>query len=350
MKKKTVITLWMSLLCGILLFTGCESKKTTAAEEERISYFPYRTMKELSALPNDSENLKKMAESLPVIEPYLQFKGIELSEDQKELILKYDELYLKEWVEKLPEYHQPDNPMFFSPYFRTRTLNNALLLFLMRDGVETVRYEFHIPNEYLHNQEDGKDIRTETYSRSELDKILGNLNEAGENADYYHILLDYNNAVAGERIHFNRVRLGSTEKWLLYRNGEPDAKITYPGEENNIAYLYGEFGHNVKFIFSPYETGEERTIMMISADSTPEDLGGGEMLPNIGLVPPDGEPLKKERVLEYLGPPRISFEGVESYRINTGLSDYLFFQYNEKEEVIRFGIVRKAVQTIPFSE
>lgn len=339
MKKKFAV--WILLFMGMCFITACQSEKNGEPEartkEERISYFPYQTMKELS----DSSDMESIVRALPEIEPYLRFTGTALSEDRKVWTLKYDELYLKEWVEKLPDYQRADNPMYFSPYFHSRTLNNALLLLTIKEEVDTMQYEIRIPKEYLSNEEKEQKVYTVEYSRSEFNASLGNLNEVRENPDYYYTTLDYNNAIYSPRIFFNRVRLGSNEEWLLYRNGEPEQKLKEAEDEKPSVYVYG----NTAFRFSPNVYGNDRSVIEIRVTPSAEDFGGGEMLPNIGLAPPENEWLKKERVLEYLGAPRMNYENTDYYRLNSGLSDYLYFTYNEKGEVVRYGVIRKGVRT-----
>lgn len=345
MKRKS--TALILLLVGLFFFTACRTEnpeKNTEAEEERNSYFPYRKMKELSTSSNDVKKLEEIVRALPEIETYLPFKEAELSEDRKELILKYDRIGLKEQNEKLPKYMQPGASGYISPHFDARCLNNALLLLLIKENLETVRYD--IPEGYT-DRNGNPEINSITYSRSKLSRSLGDLNMAQENPDYYHTLLEYHNAVRLDPSS-NMTTLGVSEKWVR-EIGEPDEKMTEPGEEEPSIYRYywEDRKSYTDYRLSRSTEEEDRILMEVSVyqdkDFREEDYNQEGCL----LRLPESEYLKKEYIRSYYGTPKMSYENTDYYRLNTGLSDYLYFNYNEKGEVLRYGSVRKSVRTRP---
>lgn len=344
---KKIKTVFVFLLAGLFFFTACQSKKNGEPEartkEERLSYFPYQTMIELSA----SSDMESIVQSLPEIEPYLQFKEAKLSEDRKELILRYENIYFREWVEKLPKYLQESDPRYISPHFHSRSLNNALLLFLIKENLETVRYE--IPEGYA-EREQKQIIYPIIYSRSKLNQSLGNLNEARENPDYYHTVLEYNNAVGFGFLNnsFIGAAIGKNEKWLHAKTKNPDEKITEPGEEEPSIYRYywEDRESYTDFRFSSHAESEDRIILEVSVHQS-KDYREEDYFQESCLLLPESENLKKEYMRNYYGTPKMSDGNTDYYRINTGLSDYLYFTYNEKGEVIKYGAIRKSVRTIP---
>ncbi|MBS6930160.1 MAG: hypothetical protein KH170_05300, partial [Lachnospiraceae bacterium oral taxon 082] len=71
-----------------------------------------------------------------------------------------------------------------------------------------------------------------------------------------------------------------------------------------------------------------------------EDIGGAEMLYNIGLLPDEGQYLTKIKVENCLGTPKFSKNNTDYYRISSGLNDYLFFTYDADDNVVEYGLRR----------
>lgn len=305
----------------------------TKAELSADIYFPYTKMKELSTpyLGNASA-VGKIVDSLPKIEPFLKYRGMELktTEEPYRLVLKYEETVLPE---------QKENPLRGAPYFHTKKFNNALLLLMMIDNLSHVDFEISVPPEYRYEGQSETEVYT--ISREEAEKAVGGIQPVKNDSSLYYTTLDYNNAVYSYNIRHVRMQLGSPEEWLLLQWGEPIEKISAPGETEPIEYRYKEEnGQSVSVRLAHDNATSERHIAELSIRAE-GGVSGGEMLEGIGLYPEEGKVLNRKRVVEHLGNPRMQFESTEYYRLSSGLSDYLYFVYNGDGEVLEYGIVRR---------
>ena len=139
-----------------------------------------------------------------------------------------------------------------------------------------------------------------------------------ENRSYYNELVEFNNAIYADRLFYNRIRLGSDEETLLLRNGDPDKKEEKDDLES--IYTYGDENSYTSFKLTPKNNGSgELEVSAISVHPNKEDINGGELLYNLGLLPN---------------------ENADYYRISSDISDYLYFIYSEGGEVIEYGICK----------
>lgn len=324
------------LVAVILLFLNPYFKGTKAETATDI-YYPYTTMKELSTpyLGNASA-VGRIVNSLPEIEPFLKYRNMELktTEEPYRLVLKFDEIVLP---------GRTENPLYSSPYFHTRKFNNALLLMMMIDNLSFVDFEISVPPEYR-NEEEPK-VQVYTMSRDDLEKAANGISQLKTDPSLYYSTLDYNNAISAERLFYARVRLGSPEEWLRSRWGEPTETIKpieSSAEMEPVVYQYkDEVGQTVTFRVAYTVYRSKRQVVEISVPWENTSIHGGEILPNIGIDVKEEETLKREQILEHLGNPRMQFQSTAYYRLNSGLSDYLYFEYNRRDEVIKYGVIRK---------
>ena len=330
------------ILAACILF-GCKNTSHKDGENNltendkndvstQTSYFPYEDLKELYIDKNtDSEKIKEIVSKLPVPADYLELRNakIESTKEGDGLILEYDELF-----EKAKKLELPDNPLYHSPYFDTGIFNNSLLLMLGNDNISYVKVDISIPKEYA--EESGRAMINEI-SREDLIKKDINLEYMEKNSSYYHEVLEFNNAINADRLFYNRVRLGSDEEFLIYRNGEPDRKEE--SENSEKIYTYGDENSYTSFKLNAENNGSgEVVVTAISVHPGKGDFDGGEMLYNLGLLPKDNEFLKKDRVESYLGEPKMKFDNRVYYRISSDISDYLYFIYSDTGEVVEYGV------------
>ena len=336
-KNKLSICVVLSFIAFALV--GC---RRTAVNVQEIqvtpkvtvekNYFLYENLYELSIDKNaDSENIKSIINKLPMLADYLEIKDakIENTDIGVGLVLEYDEIYDKAKRLKLS-----DNPLYHSPYFNTFKFNNSMLLMLENDYISYIKTEVNIPKEYVEGTDEK---RVDVISRESLLQKNINFEYMKENQSYYNELLEFNNAIYADRLFYNRIRLGSDEETLIQRNGDPDKKEEKDDLES--VYTYGDENSYTSFKLTPKNNGSgEPEVSAIVVHPSKEDINGGELLYNLGLLPNENEYLKKVQVRDYLGEPVFEIENADYYRISSDISDYLYFIYSEGGEVIEYGV------------
>ena len=262
---------------------------------------------------------------------YLEIKDakIENTDIGVGLVLEYDEIYDKAKRLKLS-----DNPLYHSPYFNTFKFNNSMLLMLENDYISYIKTEVNIPKEYVEGTDEK---RVDVISRESLLQKNINFEYMKENQSYYNELLEFNNAIYADRLFYNRIRLGSDEETLIQRNGDPDKKEEKDDLES--VYTYGDENSYTSFKLTPKNNGSgEQEVSAIVVHPSKEDINGGELLYNLGLLPNENEYLKKVEVRDYLGEPVFEIKNADYYRVSSDISDYLYFIYSEGGEVIEYGV------------
>ena len=343
MNIKNKLSICVALGCIAFALVGCGRTAVNAqgnqmTQKVKVSveknYFLYEDLPELSIDKNaDSENIKSIINKLPILADYLEIKDakIENTDIGVGLVLEYDEIYDKAKQLKLSE-----NPLYHSPYFNTFKFNNSMLLMLENEYISYIKTVVNIPKEYVEGTEEK--IVDEISRESLLQKNI-NFEYMKENQSYYNELLEFNNAIYADRLFYNRIRLGSDEETLLLRNGNPDKKEEKDDLES--IYTYGDENSYTLFKLTPKNNGSgELEVSAISVHPNKEDINGGELLYNLGLLPNENEYLKKVQVTDYLGDPVFEIADADYYRISSDISDYLYFIYSEGGEVIEYGICK----------
>lgn len=311
--------------------------KSTLTEKEnnsslwQISYFPYERLKDLAIDKNaDSDKIKETVSILAPLEEYLELKGgtLETEGNATGLVLNYEEVY-----EKANALGMPDNPFAHAPYYDTRRFNNSLLLMLANDYISYVKVQVHIPKEYA---EAGGQVLVDKITREDILNCLINFTAMKNNPDYYEKVLEFNDAVDSNHLFDNRLRLGSHKNFVIFRNGEPD-KIEKDGFKETYTYNDGD-SYTVFKLTPKNNDSSEIAVTSVSIHPGKADFKGGEMLFNIGLLPAKNEYLKKSQVEDYLGEPKMVSGNTAYYRIDSGLSDYLYFTYSDDGELIEYGL------------
>ena len=336
---KNKLSICVVLSCIAFALVGCsrtavnvQGNQVTQKVSVEKNYFPYENLHELSIDKNaDSENIKSIINKLPMLADYLEIKDakIENTDIGVGLVLEYNEIYDKAKQLKLSE-----NPLYHSPYFNTFKFNNSMLLMLENDYISYIKTEVNIPKEYV----EGTDKkRVDVISRESLLQKNINFEYMKENQSYYNELLEFNNAIYADRLFYNRIRLGSDEETLIQRNGDPDKREEKDDLES--VYTYGDENSYTSFKLTPKNNGSgEPEVSAIVVHPSKEDINGGELLYNLGLLPNENEYLKKVQVRDYLGEPFFEIENADYYRISSDISDYLYFIYSEGGEVIEYGV------------
>lgn len=299
-------------------------------------YFPYENLNELTINENiDKDSLKNIVSKLPEIAEYIQLSDVELSTDSSTITIKYDEFYEGAIASRLYDIDLAppgidENPLHSSPYIFPRLDNNALLLIIANDSISYVNYEISVPEEFF----DSKPL-TLKLAKENFTKHLGDISGAREDKSRYDILLDYDNAIFANRIHLNGVVLGSKEEVLIKRYKEPNEK-----DGNNYKYLSED--STITFRLEK-EKPEDNLLTVTKISVRPlKKIIYEQFFPlSIGLLPEQNGVLSKSRVVGYLGEPRIKTSDTYYYRLTSGLSDYLYFTYDDNENVIEYGMVRE---------
>ena len=299
-------------------------------------YFPYENLNELTINENiDKDSLKNIVSKLPEIAEYIQLSDVELSTDSSTITIKYDEFYEGAIASRLYDIDLTppgidENPLYSSPYIFPRLDNNALLLIIANDSISYVNYEISVPEEFF----DSKPL-TLKLAKENFTKHLGDISGAREDKSRYDILLDYDNAIFANRIHLNGVVLGSKEEVLIKRYKEPNEK-----DGNNYKYLSED--STITFRLEK-EKPEDNLLTVTKISVRPlKKIIYEQFFPlSIGLLPEQNGVLSKSRVVGYLGEPRIKTSDTYYYRLTSGLSDYLYFTYDDNENVIEYGMVRE---------
>lgn len=318
-----------------------ESDLTQASVDDKLSlsesiYFPYENLNELTINEKtDKDSLKNIISKLPEIAEYIQLSDVELSNDSSTITIKYDEFYEGAIASRLYDIDLTppgidENPLYSSPYIFPRLDNNALLLIIANDSISYVNYEISVPKEFF----DSKPLTLEL-ARENFTKHLGDISGAREDKSLYDILLDHDNAIFANRIHLNGVVLGSEEEVLIKRYKEPN-------EKNGNNYIYLSEDGTITFRLEKGKTEDNLlTITKISVRPLKKIIYEQFFPLSIGLLPEQNGVLSKSRVLGYLGEPRIKTSDTYYYRLTSGLSDYLYFTYDDNENVIEYGMVRE---------
>ena len=318
-----------------------ESDLTQASVDDKLSlsesiYFPYENLNELTINENtDKDSLKNIISKLPEIAEYIQLSDVELSNDSSTITIKYDEFYEGAIASRLYDIDLTppgidENPLYSSPYIFPRLDNNALLLIIANDSISYVNYEISVPKEFF----DSKPLTLEL-ARENFTKHLGDISGAREDKSLYDILLDHDNAIFANRIHLNGVVLGSEEEVLIKRYKEPN-------EKNGNNYIYLSEDGTITFRLEKGKTEDNLlTITKISVRPLKKIIYEQFFPLSIGLLPEQNGVLSKSRVVGYLGEPRIKTSDTYYYRLTSGLSDYLYFTYDDNENVIEYGMVRE---------
>ena len=320
MNIKNRLSICVALSCIAFALAGCGRSAVNVQGNQVIqkvsverNYFPYENLQELSIDKNaDSENIKSIINKLPILAAYLEIKDakIENTDIGVGLVLEYDEIY-----DKAKQLKLSDNPLYHSPYFNTFKFNNSMLLMLENEYISYVKTEVNIPKEYVEGTDEK---RVDVISRESLLQKNINFEYMKENQSYYNELLEFNNAIYADRLFYNRIRLGSDEETLILRNGDPDKKEEKDDLES--IYTYGDENSYTSFKLTPKNNGSgELEVSAISVHPNKEDINGGELLYNLGLLPN---------------------ENADYYRISSDISDYLYFIYSEGGEVIEYGICK----------
>ena len=338
-KKK--LSTCVVLSCTAFVLVGCSMTAVKAQRNQVIqkvsaekNYFPYANLHELSIDKNaDSDRIKSVINKLPILAAYLEIKDakIENTDRGTGLILEYDEIYEKAEQLKLSE-----NPLYHSPYFNTFKFNNSMLLMLENEYISYIKTVVNIPKEYVEGIEEKV---VDIISRESLLQKNINFEYMKENQSYYRELLEFNNAIYADRLFYNRIRLGSDEETLILRNGEPDKKE----EKDDLEYIYtyGDENSYTSFKLTPKNNGSgELEVSAISVHPNKEDINGGELLYNLGLLPNENEYLNKIQIKDYLGEPVFEIDNADYYRISSDISDYLYFIYSESDETIEYGVCK----------
>ena len=318
-----------------------ESDLTQASVDDEFSlsesiYFPYENLNELTINEKtDKDSLKNIISKLPEIAEYIQLSDVELSNDSSTITIKYDEFYEGAIASRLYDIDLTppgidENPLYSSPYIFPRLDNNALLLIIANDSISYVNYEISVPKEFF----DSKPLTLEL-ARENFTKHLGDISGAREDKSLYDILLDHDNAIFANRIHLNGVVLGSEEEVLIKRYKEPN-------EKNGNNYIYLSEDGTITFRLEKGKTEDNLlTITKISVRPLKKIIYEQFFPLSIGLLPEQNGVLNKSRVVDYLGEPRIKTSDTYYYRLTSGLSDYLYFTYDDNENVIEYGMVRE---------
>lgn len=205
---------------------------------------------------------------------------------------------------------------------------------LENNYISYIKTEVNIPKEYVEGTDEK---RVDVISRESLLQKNINFEYMKENQSYYNELLEFNNAIYADRLFYNRIRLGSDEETLIQRNGDPDKKEEKDDLES--VYTYGDENSYTSFKLTPKNNGSgEPEVSAIVVHPSKEDINGGELLYDLGLLPNENEYLKKVEVRDYLGEPVFEIENADYYRISSDISDYLYFFYSEGGEVIEYGV------------
>ena len=322
-----------------------ESDLTQASVDDKLSlsesiYFPYENLNELTINEKtDKDSLKNIISKLPEIAEYIQLSDVELSNDSSTITIKYDEFYEGAIASRLYDIDLTppgidENPLYSSPYIFPRLDNNALLLIIANDSISYVNYEISVPKEFF----DSKPLTLEL-ARENFTKHLGDISGAREDKSLYDILLDHDNAIFANRIHLNGVVLGSEEEVLIKRYKEPN-------EKNGNNYIYLSEDGTITFRLEKGKTEDNLlTITKISVRPLKKIIYEQFFPLSIGLLPEQNGVLSKSRVVGYLGEPRIKTSDTYYYRLTSGLSDYLYFTYDDNENVIEYGMVREELIT-----
>ncbi len=318
-----------------------ESDLTQASVDDKLSlsesiYFPYENLNELTINEKtDKDSLKNIISKLPEIAEYIQLSDVELSNDPSTITIKYDEFYEGAIASRLYDIDLTppgidENPLYSSPYIFPRLDNNALLLIIANDSISYVNYEISVPKEFF----DSKPLTLEL-ARENFTKHLGDISGAREDKSLYDILLDHDNAIFANRIHLNGVVLGSEEEVLIKRYKEPN-------EKNGNNYIYLSEDGTITFRLEKGKTEDNLlTVTKISVRPLKKIIYEQFFPLSIGLLPEQNGVLSKSRVVGYLGEPRIKTSDTYYYRLTSGLSDYLYFTYDDNENVIEYGMVRE---------
>ena len=318
-----------------------ESDLTQASVDDKLSlsesiYFPYENLNELTINEKtDKDSLKNIISKLPEIAEYIQLSDVELSNDSSTITIKYDEFYEGAIASRLYDIDLTppgidENPLYSSPYIFPRLDNNALLLIIANDSISYVNYEISVPKEFF----DSKPLTLEL-ARENFTKHLGDISGAREDKSLYDILLDHDNAIFANRIHLNGVVLGSEEEVLIKRYKEPN-------EKNGNNYIYLSEDGTITFRLEKGKTEDNLlTVTKISVRPLKKIIYEQFFPLSIGLLPEQNGVLSKSRVVGYLGEPRIKTSDTYYYRLTSGLSDYLYFTYDDNENVIEYGMVRE---------
>ena len=318
-----------------------ESDLTQASVDDEFSlsesiYFPYENLNELTINEKtDKDSLKNIISKLPEIAEYIQLSDVDLSDDSSTITIKYDEFYEGAIASRLYDIDLTpsgidENPLHSSPYIFPRLDNNALLLIIANDSISYVNYEISVPEEFF----DSKPLTLEL-ARENFTKHLGDISDAREDKSLYDILLDHDNAIFANRIHLNGVVLGSEEEVLIKRYKEPN-------EKNGNNYIYLSEDSTITFRLEKGKTEDNLlTVTKISVRPLKKIIYEQFFPLSIGLLPEQNGVSSKSRVVGYLGEPRIKTSDTYYYRLTSGLSDYLYFTYDDNENVIEYGMVRE---------
>jgi lipoprotein len=320
-----------------------ESDLTQASVDDELSlsesiYFPYENLNELTINKHtDKDSLKNIISKLPEIAKYIQLSDVELSNDSSTITIKYDEIYDGAITSRLYDTTitppgLDENPLYSSPYIFPRLDNNALLLIIANDSISYVNYEISVPTEFLVSKPLTLELTRENFT-----KHLGDISNAKGDKNRYCILLDYDNAVFANKIHINGVVLGAKEDMLIKRYKEPAEK-----DGNNYTY----FTDNSIITFRLEKEKPEDNLLTVTKISVRplEKISYLDFIPyNVGLIPDQNGVLSKSRVEGYLGEPRKKNSNTDYYRLTSGLSDYLYFVYDDNENVIEHGMIREGI-------
>ena len=344
MKGKYIIAVTLISL-SVLCFTACNKvmKNTDLVQSSGYAknditanaYFPYSKLKDLTVDKEaDNTYITDVVSKIPIMLPYIELKNavLEAKDNACTLILKYSEDY-----EKSKDTGLSDNPLYTSPYLFSRATNTAILLMLANDYISSVNIEIDIPKEYP----DMEPVTIE-FNRSELENESDLFNTAKADENSYNELLKLNDAVYAGRLFYNRIKLGATEDDLIYRNSDPDRKNS---ENLSLIYTYGDDKCYTSFFLRRMSGSDRPIVTSIVVHPSKDDIGGAEMLYNIGLSPDDGEYLTKTKVKNYLNTPNFSKDNTDYYRISSGLNDYLFFTYDAEGNVKEYGLQRDFKKT-----
>lgn len=339
MKSKYIIAATLISL-PVFCFTACNKaiKNTSQIQSSVYSknditdsiYFPYSKLKDLT-IDKEADNayITDVVSKTPAILPYIELNNavLETNDNTYTLILRYTEDY-----EKSKNIGLSDNPLYTSPYLFSRATNTAILLMLANDYISSLNIEIAVPKEYPDTQP-----VTIEFNRDELENESGLFDRAKADENSYNELLNLNDAVYADRLFYNRIKLGATEDDIIYRNGDPDRKIS---ENSDLIYTYGDNNCYTSFILKRINSSGEPIVTSIVVHPSKDDIGGAEMLYNIGLLPDEGKYLTKTKVENYLGEPKSSKNNTDYYRISSGLNDYLFFAYDTEGNVVEYGLQR----------